>query len=127
MESEIAKNPRIIIDNSVLVGVTAGTGSDMLMFKDEDGYWCLDYMVAYLDYLDHQTGSDRSEAGCAVRRTWVLGTRGKALGLAAVLENGGNTKGAKYWRWFAARFEKSMRAVNPYLFSESGAPILFPE
>jgi hypothetical protein len=127
MESKKAINPRIIIDNNALEGVTAGTNSDMAMFKDKDGYWCLDYMAAYLDYLDSQTERDRTETSCAVRRTWALGTRCKALDMAAKLENDGDAKAAGYWRWFAERFENSMRAVNPYYFSANGAPIPFPE
>jgi hypothetical protein len=141
LENETAKNPRIIIDSKVLEVVTAGENSDLLLFKDEDEYWCLDYMTAYLDYLDRQTGSDRSEPSCVLRRTWALGARGKALDMAAKLEaenaaalkEGAEQraeklqKAAGYWRWFAARFEKSMRAVNPYYFSATGAPIPFPE
>ena len=89
--------------------------------RDTDGYWCLDYMTAYLEYL----GSDVDSGSCTARRTWVLGARAKFRECAAELAAAGRERAAQKWAWFADRFEESMLSVNPHRFDPSGRKLEF--
>jgi hypothetical protein len=128
LESTVAFFPRVIITPSVFElfpPVAAADGlstDDRTMFRDADGYWCLDYMTAYLEYL----GSDIDPCSCAVRRTWALGARAKYRETAAALADRGKERAAQKWAWFADRFEKSMLSVNPHRFDPNGSKFEFP-
>lgn len=129
LESQVAFFPRIIVtpdvfENSLPFAAADGNATDdRSMFKDTDGYWCLDYMTAYLETF----GSDPSPEMCTARRTWALGARAKYRGMGASLAAAGNTKAAQKWLWFADRFERSMLSVSHHRFSPDGQPIQFPE
>lgn len=128
LESRIARFPRVIVAPAffeLFPSIDMGDGTitgDRSMFRDDDGYWCLDYMTAYLEYL----GSDIEAEACIGRRAWALATRAKALQVASELAASGQHKPSDYWTWYAARFEKSMMSVNPYRFDVSGRALDFP-
>jgi hypothetical protein len=128
LESRVAFYPRVIVAPSVLelfstlAAKDGYTTYDRSMFCDTDGYWCLDYMTAYLEYL----GTDINAAACIARRAWALGTRAKALDTAAELSAKGQDRPSQNWAWFAERFEKSMLSINPYRFDVKGGQLEFP-
>ncbi len=129
LESETAFYPRVIVTQDVIdrLGAFAAKDGwatdDRSMFRDSDGYWCLDYMTANLEYL----GSDMTPEACMARRTWALGQRHEALVIAVRLAENRHDKASQKWLWFADRFEKSMLSINPHRFSVDGKPIPFPE
>jgi hypothetical protein len=128
LESTVAFFPRIIVTPSVFElfpTVAAADGQstdDRALFRDTDGYWCLDYMTAYLEHL----GSAIDPDSCAMRRTWALGARAKYRETAATLADAGKQRAAQKWAWFADRFEKSMLSVNPRRFDPNGRKLEFP-
>jgi hypothetical protein len=91
------------------------------MYRDSDGYWCLDYMTAYLDYL----GTTISPEACSLRRAWALTIRAKALETSAALEKAGKEQAAQKWYWYVDRFEKSMLSVSAHRFDPNGTQIEF--
>jgi hypothetical protein len=127
MESQMAKYPRIIVDDNLLIGTTVGSDSEASMFPDTDGRWCIDYMTAYLESLDDQFGSGPSPEGCAARRAWVLVARAKALDKIQEFEGAGDKRAAENWTWYARRFEAAMLASNPFRFSMDGSQLQFPK
>jgi hypothetical protein len=127
LESKTAFYPRVIVTEDVFKLAAFETDgdctTDRALFRDADGYWCIDYMTGYLEYL----GSDIKPEACTARRAWALGARAKYLDTASALESAGKTRAAEKWTWLAARFEKSMRSVSPYRFHPDGSKIEFPD
>jgi hypothetical protein len=128
LENSVALYPRIIVAPKVfdhfpqLASADGQSTDDRAMFRDADGYWCLDYMTAYLEYL----GSSVSPGECSARRAWALATRAKARETAAALSAAGKERAAQKWFWFAERFEKSMLSVSPHRFDPAGTRLTFP-
>lgn len=128
LETEVAFYPRVIVTQDVMdrvghVAMADGkTTDDRSMFKDADGYCCLDYMTGYLEYL----GTEDDEKSCMIRRTWALDRRAKFLDTANALSAAGKGGAAQRWYWAADRFERSMPSVNAVRFNHNGAPLQFP-
>jgi hypothetical protein len=128
LESRVAFFPRIIVTPSVFETFHAfaakdgKSSDDRAMFRDTDGYWCLDYMTAYLESL----GSEGTPEACTARRAWALGSRAKFLETATALAAAGKTQAAQKWAWFADRFETSMLSVGPHRFDPNGNKLEFP-
>ena len=128
LESEVAFYPRVIVTPAVvqrIVGVAMADGKstdDRSMFLDTDGYWCLDYMTGYLEYL----GNEDDEKSCVARRVWALNRRHEFLKTAHALADAGKGGAAQRWFWAADRFEKSMLSVNAVRFNHDGSPLQFP-
>jgi hypothetical protein len=129
LESSTAFYPRVIVTDSVfqhMPGFASADGSstdDRAMFRDADGFWCLDYMTAYLDTM----GSEISANACTARRAWALTTRADARQKGEELAAAGKYRPAQNWRWFADRFAKSMLSVSPHRFNMDGQALVFPE
>jgi hypothetical protein len=122
LESNAAVYPRIIIDHDVMGKFNNDLIPLHTMFIDQDGFWCLDYMTAYLGSF----GSENDEATCTARRTWALGMRSKWRESAQTLVKIGNYRAAQKWFWFVSRFEDSMLGLNQSLFGAGEKPLQFP-
>lgn len=128
LESRTAFFPRVIVAPKVLnlfphfASADGLSTDDRSMFRDADGYWCLDYMTAYLEYL----GSSINQDECTARRAWALTTRAKGLEMAAQFAKLNQHRAAQNWAWFVARFEKSMLSVSPHRFDVNGNTLDFP-
>jgi hypothetical protein len=125
LESEVASSPRVIVQHDVLKGLGNGLDANAAMYKDEDGYWCLDYMTGDLQDVDDFYHGARDQESCNARTVWARHIRNDALKRAEELTTEKDARAAQKWQPFAKRFESSMRSVNGYLFNVDGTPIDF--
>src|SRR5665213_312047 len=123
LESTCAVYPRIIVAPQVFdlfhpfASANGESTDDRSMFRDADGYWCLDYLTAYIEEIDRQYGSAPTAAGCDARRAWALTKRADALERANQFALAHKSRAAQNWAWYASRIEKYMNSINPHRFN----------
>ena len=118
MESRVALNPRIVLSEAAagLMNANAASGGEtFLLFRDDDGLCCLDFMSEAFDQLQR---SSTSANRLGRSKNWIAMVRLHCDMQIERLTAANNMSGARHWRWVRNRFDKTIARRHPFVTGE---------
>jgi hypothetical protein len=115
IESRIAKHPRVVVADKI-----AEFAGGPILFRDDDGLWCLNYMKAAFDC--QQIGINLGSGYVEHNKQWISGIRQQCDVQIETLRSNNNLTGLCHWRWFRKRFDQMITKIDASLTGESLPP-----
>ncbi|HEY4276050.1 MAG TPA: hypothetical protein VGM68_11230 [Rhizomicrobium sp.] len=124
LERDATVGPRVIVHPNTIKRIGYPEGASGL-FRDQDGFWCLDYMSAQLKDLANENTLLNEEKRRDLLKIWACNLRADVLKQAKSLEDKGALRAASKWHSYAAQFEQSMKRLDGKFFNVDGSAIQF--
>jgi hypothetical protein len=105
LESKFTRTPRIIVSELA----NEALSPNPYLFRDEDGFVCLDVVRAAYDQVP--SGAPGAAGQWDAKRAWIKSVRRKCERQIAVLKEAGNLAGLQNWQWFLTRFNRFVDAL----------------
>lgn len=112
IESRTAKHPRVVVTDNV-----ATLAGGPILFRDDDGLFCLNYMKAAFDC--QQSGRNLGVGYVGDNKQWIAGIRHQCDVQIEKLRSNNNLDGLCHWRWFRTRFDRMIAGHEATLTGES--------